>query len=173
MINSRELSDLRYDIEGACKIFLAQCKYAGLNVLIVNTLRDNEYQAKLYAQGRTEAGSIITNGKTTTFHGEGLAFDICKNVKGHEYDDTSFFKKCGAIGKSLGFTWGGDWKSFPDMPHFQWDNQKKSTHLNAPTMQIGADYMNLQKSTGFADSTMAYLVNYKYAADLLHKLVNK
>ena len=51
----------------------------------------------------------------------GLAFDVCKNVKGHEYDDADFFARVGAVGKELGFSWGGDWKAFPDRPHFQWD----------------------------------------------------
>ena len=57
-----------------------------------------------------------------TFHakGVGLAFDICKNVKGHEYDDPGFFTAMGRLGKEMGFTWGGDWRSFPDRPHFQW-----------------------------------------------------
>lgn len=64
-----------------------------------------------------------------TFHakGVGLAFDICKNVKGHEYDDPGFFTAMGRLGKEMGFTWGGDWRSFPDRPHFQWDGGGKYT----------------------------------------------
>ena len=27
----------------------------------------------------------------------------------------------GELGKRVGFSWGGDWRSFPDRPHFQWD----------------------------------------------------
>ena len=57
----------------------------------------------------------------------GLAFDICKNVRGHEYDDATFFALCGQIGKQVGFSWGGDWRKFPDRPHFQWDNHLKWT----------------------------------------------
>ena len=64
-----------------------------------------------------------------TFHakGVGLAFDICKNVKEHEYDDPAFFTAMGRLGKEMGFTWGGDWRSFPDRPHFQWDGGGKYT----------------------------------------------
>lgn len=126
MVNSRDISLLRDDVEANCRIFLEECKKAGLNVLVTQTVRDNEYQAKLYAQGRTTAGSIVTNAKTVSFHC-GLAFDICKNVKGHEYDDASFFTKCAAIAKKIGFSWGGDWKSFKDRPHFQWDDHGKYT----------------------------------------------
>ena len=170
MINSRDINDLREDVRGAVRIFLARCEAAGLNVLIANTLRDNEYQAKLYAQGRTTPGTIVTNSKTTTFHGAGLAFDICRNVKGHEYDDLSFFSDCGKIGKEIGFSWGGDWKSFVDRPHFQWDNDGKAGYKNAPEMGIGAAYNNLQNKAGLADDTMSYLAKYKYGIDLIKKI---
>lgn len=127
MINSRNLSDLRPDVKKNCEKLLARCEKLGLHVLITQTLRDNEYQAKLYAQGRTAPGSIVTNAKTTSFHGRGLAFDFCKNVKGHEYDDPAFFEQVSSLAKEMGFSWGGDWKSFPDRPHIQWDDNKRYT----------------------------------------------
>ena len=125
MLNSRDINLLRPDVAANCRKWLERCKAAGLNVLITNTVRDKEYQEYLYAQGRTRPGSIVTNGRTPTFHADtaGLAFDFCKNVKGQEYDDVHFFLKAAAIAKEMGFSWGGDWKSFPDKPHIQWDNQ--------------------------------------------------
>lgn len=134
MLNSRDIADLRPDVATNCRILLDECKKRGLNVLVTQTKRDNEYQATLYAQGRTKPGSIVTNSATTTFHGAGLAFDVCKNIKGHEYDDVSFFAQVASIAKQIGFTWGGDWKSFPDKPHFQWDNHGKASYKSAPTM---------------------------------------
>ena len=124
MLNSRDISRLRPDVAANCRRWLALCKAAGLNVLVTQTVRDKEYQEYLYAQGRTRPGSIITNGRTPTFHADtaGLAFDFCKNVKGHEYDDNAFFHKAAALAKGMGFSWGGDWQSFVDMPHIQWDN---------------------------------------------------
>lgn len=142
MVNSRDLLDLRGDVAENCRAFLRLCRAAGLNVIITQTLRDDEYQATLYAQGRTKPGNKVTNSKVTTFHGKGLAFDFCKNVKGHEYDDADFFKRCGAIAKKIGFSWGGDWKSFPDRPHIQWDEGGKYSGNNVragklpPTMPI-------------------------------------
>lgn len=127
MLNSRAIDDLRPDVAANCRILLELCKAQGLPVLITQTIRDDEYQSQLYAQGRTQPGSIVTNSKTTTFHGAGLAFDFCKNVKGHEYDDAAFFAKVAAVAKAMGFAWGGDWKSFPDRPHFQWDEHGKYT----------------------------------------------
>lgn len=170
MINSRDIKDLRPDVAGACDIFVKVCKLRGLNVLITQTLRDNEYQAALYAQGRTKPGAIVTNSKTVTYH-SGLAFDICKNVKGHEYDDPDFFKKCAAIAKSMGFSWGGDWKSFPDRPHFQWDNNGKATsYKSVPTMKYYDNFADLQRRSGLAYDTMLYLAAYDYGGDLIRKL---
>lgn len=124
MLNSRDISLLRDDVEANCRRWLELCRSNGLNVLVTQTVRDKEYQEHLYAQGRTRPGSIVTNGKVPTFHADtvGCAFDFCKNVKGHEYDDNAFFAKAAALAKGMGFSWGGDWKSFPDMPHIQWDN---------------------------------------------------
>lgn len=127
MIDSRDLNDLRGDVAANCRTLLVLCRERGLDVLITQTLRDDEYQAQLYAQGRTKPGSIVTNSKTTTFHGAGLAFDFCKNVRGHEYDDPAFFAAVAAIAKTMGFSWGGDWRSFSDRPHLQWDESRKYT----------------------------------------------
>lgn len=124
MVHSRDLAYLRKDVRANCAIFLDLCREAGLPVLVTETVRDEEYQRKLVAQGYASK-----NATKPTFHSvkAGLAFDICKNVRGHEYDDASFFARCGQIGKQVGFSWGGDWKSFPDKPHFQWDEHGKYT----------------------------------------------
>lgn len=123
MINSRKLSDLRSDVRANAELWLAECKKQGLTVLVTQTLRDDEYQARLYAQGRTLPGQIVTNSKVTTFHGRGLALDFCKNIPGGgAYLDDAFFKRAADIAKEMGFSWGGDWRSFPDRPHLQWDD---------------------------------------------------
>lgn len=118
MVNSSKISDLRPDVAQNATIFVALCRAEGLNVKITQTMRDDAYQKTLYQKDYAKT-------PYTTFHGQGLAFDICKNVRGHEYDDLAFFAQCAKIGKRIGFTWGGDWKSFPDRPHFQWDEHKK------------------------------------------------
>lgn len=124
----RDITELCPTLERACNELLKRCKAAGLNVLITQTYRTAAYQASLYAQGRTKPGSIITNlngyGNSTSPHQHRIAFDICKNVKGHEYDDYSFFKACGKIWVAMGGTWGGNWTGFVDNPHFEFtDNQ--------------------------------------------------
>ena len=110
-----------------CRAFLALCREQGLKVLITGTVRDEEYQLDAYNKGYSKA-------KRPAFHaqGVGLAFDFCKNVPGHEYDDPVFFQQCGALGEQVGFEWGGRWKSFPDRPHLQWsgpDHTFKSSDI--------------------------------------------
>ena len=127
MINSRDLADLRPDVRANVETLLKMCKAQGLNVLVTQTLRDDEYQAYLYQQGRARPGAIVTQSRTTTFHGKGLAIDFCRNRKGHEYDDAGFFRNVAVIAKAIGFSWGGDWTSFRDYPHLQWDDHGRYT----------------------------------------------
>lgn len=179
MLNSRDVSLLRDDVEANCRKWQERCKAAGLNVLITNTVRDKEYQEYLYAQGRTRPGSIVTNGRTPTFHSDkaGLAFDFCKNVKGQEYSDADFFKKVAAIAKEMGFSWGGDWKSFPDSPHIQWDDHGKWTSSMIlagklpPTMPLWGEnneeenemrYNTLAECPSWAQATIKKLMNKGY-----------
>lgn len=130
MLDSRDIDKLRPDVAANVHKLLDICKAQGLKVLVTSTVRDAEYQAYLYAQGRTRPGNIVTNGKQPTFHWDkaGLAFDVCQNIRGHEYDDPGFFINVATLAKSMGFSWGGDWKSFKDKPHFQWDNHGKYTN---------------------------------------------
>ena len=124
MFHSDELKYLRADVRVNCEKFLALCKEAGLNVKVTQTVRDDAYQKYLVSKGYASEKAT-----RPTFHSvkAGLAFDLCKNVRGHEYDDATFFALCGQIGKQVGFSWGGDWRKFPDRPHFQWDNHLRWT----------------------------------------------
>jgi len=118
MRHSRDIDDLRADVAANCRALIALAEREGLRVLVAETVRDSEYQKMLAKKGYAAAGAV-----TPSFHADhaGLAFDICKNEKGHAYDDPAFFARMGELGKRVGFSWGGDWRSFPDRPHFQWD----------------------------------------------------
>ena len=113
----RDINELLPVAQTACRLFLKECEKEGLPVLITETYRSQERQNELYSQGRTKSGKVVTWTKNSR-HTSRLAWDICKNKKGEEYSDTIFFKKCGAVAKGLGITWGGVWDT-PDMPHFE------------------------------------------------------
>lgn len=97
---------------------------AGPTVFLTCTYRSNEEQAQLYAKGRTAPGSIVThikaNGKHNLFPAH--AFDIAfKDSKGVVKWDAVYFERFAAIVKEefKDVQWGGDWKNFKDMPHFE------------------------------------------------------
>lgn len=47
MINSRKIEDLTPEAQIKCRQFLSACSNAGLKILVINTLRDQEFQKSL------------------------------------------------------------------------------------------------------------------------------
>ncbi len=106
------------------KIYLLkkECKKQGLQLGIGECFRSVKEQEDLYAKGRSAPGKIVTNARGKSFssqHQWGIAVDIFQNIRGKEYED-AFMKKVAKIAKSkkVGLSWGGDWKSPVDTPHF-------------------------------------------------------
>jgi hypothetical protein len=93
---------------------LRQCKAKGIPIKITETWRSPERQAELYKQGTTQI-------KTMGMHYYGVAFDVCVDSLALGAYNPDILREVGKIGKSLGLTWGGDWKTLVDMPHFQLD----------------------------------------------------
>lgn len=123
MINSRDLKDLNPKVAAMCAAFISACKAQEIDVLITSTLRDNESQNALYAQGRTVKGSIVTNAKAgQSFHNYGLAFDFCPIVNGKcQWNDLDLFKRCGVVAESVGLEWAGRWAGkFREAAHCQY-----------------------------------------------------
>jgi peptidoglycan L-alanyl-D-glutamate endopeptidase CwlK len=111
-------------IRGLARQFVDRARAAGLPVTITSGRRTMAEQAKLYAQGRTAPGAIVTQAPPgTSPHNYGLAFDFARlNAVGKPSwpdDNDPFWLKAGAIGKALGMDWGGDWKNFKDRPHLE------------------------------------------------------
>ena len=104
------------------------CAHEGIPILVTQGLRTWKEQDKLYAKGRTVPPigkkHRVTNAKGgSSFHNFGLAFDIVVlNSAGKPDWDTSnpAWKRAGQIGKSVEIEWGGGWKKFKDLPHFQY-----------------------------------------------------
>lgn len=133
MINSRNINDLHPYVAGLCRKLISECKKQGIELLVTSTYRDAESQNWLYAQGRTRAGAKVTNAKAGySFHNFKLAFDIVPIVGGKAmWNDLRTFRRVGEIGKSLGLEWAGDWKSFPELAHFQWTGGLSLAQLRA------------------------------------------
>ncbi|MBP1917989.1 M15 family metallopeptidase [Youngiibacter multivorans] len=114
------LDELDENTKEAAVLFLEIAEDQGLDVMVTETYRTQERQDYLYAKGRTAPGSIVTWTKNSR-HTKRNAFDIAKNLTGHEYDDPEFFRKCAEIAKGIGLTSGYYWETNQDMPHFETD----------------------------------------------------
>jgi len=110
-----------------CTALLERAEAAGIPTILIETVRFTPRQLWLYAQGRTRPGSIVTNAKPgETWHDQGIrrAFDVVLlDAAGKAWWNAPAerWERLGAIGKSLGLTWGGDFKGLRDLGHFQLD----------------------------------------------------
>ncbi len=97
------------------------CYKEGISYVVTQTVRTIDEQNALYAQGRTKPGKIVTYAKGgQSMHNYGGAFDICPVINGVlQWERHDLFDRIGALGKSLGMEWGGDWTGFVDKPHFE------------------------------------------------------
>src|ERR1051325_4810488 len=118
----------------------------GISILLTCTYRSMEEQDKLYAQGRTTPGHIVTNAKagkskhnTVTPQGKPAAeaFDIVPmrngkiiwgvtgqgindNPADDDTNDLEVWQRIGAHGVAVGLKWyGSPGSPFREFPHFQ------------------------------------------------------
>ena len=121
MLNSRKLEDLHPHVRQCYEAALKEIESKGIKVLVVSTKRDAEYQAQLYAQGRTDMSKpIVTKVKLIGAHGFGIALDVVPMVNGEcAWNRGDLYDIIANVMKKHGFKWGGDWKSFIDKPHFE------------------------------------------------------
>jgi peptidoglycan L-alanyl-D-glutamate endopeptidase CwlK len=136
-------------------------KLLGNNVLLrfSHTLRSIDEQNSLYAIGRTKLFDAhgnrlakVTNARGgQSIHNYGLAFDIVllidKDNNGafetaswnttadNDSDSVADWREITAYLKKQGWSWGGDWKSLPDYPHFEKTFGYTSSSLLTNTMQ--------------------------------------
>lgn len=110
----------------------------GITMLVTCTFRSDEEQAKLYAQGRTAPGRIVTNAKPgkskhnrTTPQGDPAAeaYDVVPLLHGKPVwaddpdtpeNEMEIWERIGQHGVDVGLKWlGAPDSSFPEKPHFQ------------------------------------------------------
>jgi len=114
------ITNLLPQVQPLARALVNMAANAGITIKVISGLRTYAEQDALYAKGRTKPGKIVTNAKAGfSNHNFGLAFDI-GIFQGSSYiEESPGYKKVGAMGVSLGFTWGGNWLSIQDEPHFE------------------------------------------------------
>lgn len=105
----------------------------GIYVQISAGYRSMEEQSALYGQGRFYSYNgedysnlakpeVIDTKPGQSFHNFGLAvvfFQLTEDGKTALWTVNTKWKRVAAIGKELGFKWGGDWSGFKDYPHLE------------------------------------------------------
>jgi peptidoglycan L-alanyl-D-glutamate endopeptidase CwlK len=133
MIESRNI----FELEPAVRILAAKlidvCAKEGIDLLVTSTFRDMEAQAALFAKGRTARGPKVTNARPgQSFHNYRVAFDVVPIVHGKAiWNDNALWQKIGQLGTDLGLEWAGNWKTFKEMPHFQFTNGRSLADFQA------------------------------------------
>lgn len=99
-----------------------------IDFTVIEGYRTTERQQELYKKGFSKIDGITKKGKHN--YSPSLAIDIIPYEKGHNPFDGSkkseamfenLAKEFKQVAKELNIevTWGGDWKGFRDLPHFQ------------------------------------------------------
>jgi peptidoglycan LD-endopeptidase CwlK len=96
--------------------------------VILSGTRTYAEQNVLYAKGRTAGGNIVTNARGgQSNHNFGVALDVglfsgtkyltgASKAENKAYEDLAHAIK----GEIADVAWGGDWRTFKDLPHFEY-----------------------------------------------------
>ncbi|SHG27338.1 M15 family metallopeptidase [Flavobacterium johnsoniae] len=131
-VTKERIDQLHPKVRGEVTLIIEECDKAltgRAKVRITQGLRTFAEQDMLYAAGRTKPGNVVTNAKGgQSIHNYGFAVDICLIIDGKtaswdvkadwDGDKKADFMECVEIFKKHGWNWGGDWKTFKDLPHF-------------------------------------------------------
>lgn len=119
--SSNDISSLNPHVAALAKKFLNLAKTHHLDVRITTAFRSWDDEDRLYAQGRTAPGHIVTNAQGgDSYHNWGLAFDAAPYENGKISTNDAKFNEMGKLGQEVGLEWGGAFKSLSDKPHFQY-----------------------------------------------------
>ncbi|UPT53189.1 D-alanyl-D-alanine carboxypeptidase [Synechococcus phage Ssp-JY42] len=134
---SRSLDDLHPHVAAKARAHISACKAEGIDLLVTCTYRDPAEQARLFAQGRTTPGKIVTNARPgQSFHEYRVAYDVVpmragKPVWGTKGADLALWTRVGELGEAQGLEWAGRWVRFREYPHFQFTGGRKLAHFQA------------------------------------------
>lgn len=136
---SKSLDDLLPEIATAARRAIAECKAQGIELIVTCTYRSPKQQEIEYKKKSTKARAW------QSYHQYKRALDICvKNDKGEliwnpkTKEEWAKWNTAGAIFQSHGFEWAKNWKSFPELAHFQITGGKDwATLMHEMKMSIG------------------------------------
>ncbi|MNW36999.1 Peptidoglycan L-alanyl-D-glutamate endopeptidase CwlK precursor [compost metagenome] len=121
--NRANLDKLAPNTRKAAYAWYEYCIKIGADILIYETIRTIETQKKYLADGKSKT--------LKSYHLVGQALDFVPvNASGAmDYNGygSALIKRAITEAKRLGFEWGGDWKTFVDKPHLQFNYEGYGT----------------------------------------------
>src|SRR5580765_2649963 len=115
-----QISELASYMQPLCEEFLSQAEAAGISCFLVDTGRTPIEQEQKLAQGVSWTRNSKHLPQPPEMKSE--AFDVVPKayMKMKQWNPSGdYWKQLGAIGKSLGLKWGGDWATKRDPGHFE------------------------------------------------------
>jgi peptidoglycan L-alanyl-D-glutamate endopeptidase CwlK len=114
---SRLIEDLEPETQVKCAELLSK-----FPIFLTSTKRTHDEQHQLWCIGRFgDKRKKVTNAKAyQSWHETGRAFDIAFHDGKGGATWEGPWEEVAQYAKTLGLEWGGDWKKFPDKPHFQY-----------------------------------------------------
>jgi peptidoglycan L-alanyl-D-glutamate endopeptidase CwlK len=140
--SEQNIKTLHRKVQPLARELIVVAQNRGIHIKVTSGTRTFEEQDRLFAQGHvTKARGGYSN------HNYGLAFDVTIfNGKDPVWESPQY-KILGQLGKSLGLSWGGDWTSIVDEPHFElrpeWASNLNETNMIAELRRrhtVGQDY---------------------------------
>lgn len=138
--SAKNVATLHTKVQQLFRNWIAECQAVaaahGYEYKAISGNRTWEEQAKIYAQGRTAPGKVVTNAKPGySNHNYGIAVDMGVFKAGKYLDASSpseaeaFHRKAAQIAEKYNIEWGGSWSSFKDYPHFEYKTGKTLAQL--------------------------------------------
>jgi len=138
--SAKNVATLHNKVQQIFKNWILECqvlaKAYGYEYKAISGNRTWEEQAKIYEQGRTAPGKIVTNAKPGySNHNYGIAVDMGVFKEGKYLDGSkpseaeAFHRKAAEVAEKYNIEWGGSWKSFKDYPHFEYRTGKTLSQM--------------------------------------------
>lgn len=119
-VSENRLAGLHPVVKYNARRFINAAEKEGIKLRITSGLRTIAEQERLYQQGRTTPGPIVTYARPgRSWHNYGRAIDVVEMAGGQPIWSNPNWQRIGTLGETFGFEWGGRWSGFKDRPHFQ------------------------------------------------------
>ena len=122
VVSEQRLSEVYPGLATLVREMAAQLEAEGIDIRVTQSLRTVAEQEALYAEGRTQPGSIVTDARAGySWHNFGLAVDVAPlTPQGVDWNTSHpVWIHIVDVGVHCGLVAGAEFRTFPDWPHFQ------------------------------------------------------